>query len=77
MGYKVAPLNGTFMIIAILGFLISFIGIYPKFPSWGTAFGIVFFLMFIASVISATYGDPDLELRMDVPKAKRRTKKKK
>tara|TARA_Y100000310_G_C20646376_1_gene796853 strand:- start:318 stop:548 length:231 start_codon:yes stop_codon:yes gene_type:complete len=76
MGYKVAPLNSTFMLIAILGFLISVVGVYPKFPSWGAAFGIVFFLMFIASVVSATYGDPDLELKMDAPKPKRKKKKK-
>jgi hypothetical protein len=77
MGYKVAPLNSTFMLMAILGLLISIFGIYPNFPQWGAAFGIVFFLMFVASVISTTYGDPDLELKMDAPKPKKKSPKKK
>ena len=77
MGYKVAPLNSTFMLIAILGLLISIFGIYPNFSQWGAAFGILFFLMFVASVISTTYGDPDLELKMDALKHKKRALKKK
>ncbi len=72
MKFKAAPLNSTFMLISIMGFLISAIGIYPRFPSWGTAFSLVFVLMFVASMISMTYGDPDLELRMDAPKKKKK-----
>jgi len=74
MNWKIAPLDSTFMLIAILGFLFSTIWVYSYSPSFGIAFALVFALMFIASVLSATYGNPDLELKMD---AKIRRKKRK
>ncbi len=56
MTYRMAPLPGTFMIISIIGFLV--VSIYTSSgriaASWGFAFGLVFVLMFIASVISIT-----------------------
>ncbi len=73
MTFKVAPLNSTFMLISILGFLISVMLV--KDISWKVAFGLVFALMFIASILSTTYGNPDLEMDMDKPK-KRKAKKK-
>ncbi len=72
MALKVAPLNSTFMLISILGFFISVILVYPDYPSWGTAFSLVFVLMFIASMISMTYADVDLELKMDDRKKKKK-----
>jgi hypothetical membrane protein len=74
MNWKIAPLNSTFMLIAILGFIIALIGIFPSYPDWGMAFAIVFALMFIASVLSTTYGDAELELKMDAPKRKKKKK---
>ena len=74
MKYNVAPLSSSFMLTAILGFLISVIWVYPNSPSFGVAFALVFALMFIASIISTTYGDPDLELKMDAPKVKKKKK---
>jgi hypothetical protein len=50
-----APLKGSFMIISILGFAISAVAIYDRFPTWGAAFCVVFALMFIASIVSMTY----------------------
>jgi hypothetical protein len=41
------------------------------------AFALVFGLMFISSVVSATYGDPDLELKLDKKAVRKKRKKKK
>jgi uncharacterized protein (DUF58 family) len=71
MKYNVAPLSSSFMLTAILGFLVSVIWVYPQSASFGVAFALVFALMFIASIISTTYGDPDLELKLDAPKIKK------
>ena len=72
MPVKVAPLNSSFMLTSILGFLISVVWVYPQSNSFGVAFALVFVLMFFASVISTTYGDPDVELKMDAPKPKKK-----
>jgi len=52
---KVAPLKGSFMLTSILGFIISAIYIYDINAKFGFAFSLVFFLMFVASLISMTY----------------------
>ena len=57
----IAPLSGSFMLTAMLGFLISAFYVYPQSPPWGFTFMTVFFLMFIASIISMTYA-PELDL---------------
>ena len=53
---RMTPLSGTFMLMAIVGFLIT--TVYTASgrisPSWGAAFDVVFLLMFIAAVISIT-----------------------
>ena len=51
---KTYPLSGTFMITAILGFLISAYYIYNLNAKWGFTFCLFFTLMFIASMISLT-----------------------
>lgn len=71
MPSNVAPLSRSFMLTAILGFLISVIWVYPNAPSWGFAFSTVFALMFVASVVSTTYGPVEAEIKMDAPRAKR------
>lgn len=53
---NVAPLSGGFMITSIVGFLISVIYVYPQSATWGFTFGIFFAMMFIAAMISMTYG---------------------
>lgn len=52
MPLKIAPLNSAFFAIGILGFLTSTFYVYHYFPSWGTAFALVFALMCIASLMS-------------------------
>jgi len=51
----IAPLSGGFMIISILGFLLSAYWIFDLDKTWGFTFCLVFTLMFVASLISMTY----------------------
>ena len=62
---KVAPLPGSFMMISILGFLVSVLMVYNYSPSFGFAFATIFVLMFVASLISMTYADSDAMLKLD------------
>ena len=55
---NVAPLKGGYMITSIVGFMISAIYVFPRSNTWGFTFTIFFTLMFVASLISMTYG-PD------------------
>ncbi len=52
--WHAAPLKGSFMVLAMLGFFISAYLIYPKSINYGFTFMIIFTLMFIASLISMT-----------------------
>ncbi|MBW2975887.1 hypothetical protein KY347_00415 [Candidatus Woesearchaeota archaeon] len=49
------------MITSIVGILISVVYVLPKDYTWGMTFTIFFTLMFMASMISMTYG-PDTAL---------------
>lgn len=64
---KFAPLSSGFMLVAMLGFMLSII--YTSFgrvdPSWGVAFGIVFAVMFIASMISMTKTPIEVQEEVD------------
>ena len=51
-GWKAVPLPASFVLTAILGFLVSAIWIFPTSFNWGIAFLLFFTLMFIASLIS-------------------------
>ena len=55
---NVAPLTGGFMMTSMVGFIISAVYVFPRSESWGFTFVIFFTLMFVASMISMTYG-PD------------------
>jgi len=55
---NVAPLKGGYMITSIIGFIISAIYVFPRSERWGFTFVLFFTLMFVASMISMTYG-PD------------------
>jgi hypothetical protein len=69
MALKPAPLNTSFMIVGILGFIISLVYIYPKLdPSWGFAFAVVFFAMIISALISMARAPPQGQL---MPKLER------
>lgn len=52
--WHAAPLKGSFMVTAILGFLISAYYVYPVSSSFGAACMLIFIAMFIASLISMT-----------------------
>ncbi|MBU0460570.1 MAG: hypothetical protein KKH52_04680 [Nanoarchaeota archaeon] len=52
--WKAAPLKGSFMVTAILGFLISAYWVYPQSQRYAIAFMLVFAAMFVASLISMT-----------------------
>ena len=55
---NVAPLSGGYMITSMVGFIISAYYVYDISNRWGLTFLIFFTLMFVASMISMTYG-PD------------------
>ncbi len=52
--WEAAPLKGSFMVIAILGFIASLQIVYPVSKGFGFASMLVFAMMFIASLISMT-----------------------
>ncbi len=62
---KVVPLKSSFMVTAIVGFLISAFYVYNQLgkKTWGFTFMLFFAAMFIASLISMTYSPtmPELE----------------
>ncbi len=61
---NVAPLTGGYMITSIVGFIISAIYVFPRSNPWGFTFTIFFGLMFIASMISMTYGPEEAMLHI-------------
>lgn len=55
LGWHPTPLKGSFMVLAILGFLVTAYIIYPILNiNYSIAFMIIFAAMFIASLISMT-----------------------
>ena len=52
--WHAVPLKGSFMVTALLGFLISAYYVYPQSKNFGLAFLLVFTAMFIASLVSMT-----------------------
>ena len=63
---KIAPLPSSFMLVSMLGFM--FVTIYTAqgklSETWGFAFGTVFAVMFIASMISMTYAPIEEEIAL-------------
>ncbi|MCK4589904.1 MAG: hypothetical protein KAT77_05650 [Nanoarchaeota archaeon] len=53
-----APLPASFMLTAILGFIISALWVFPLSYNWGLTFLIFFSLMFITAVINMTRAPP-------------------
>jgi len=58
--YVPAPLKGSFMIISIIGFLISAMYLIPLSLTWGLMLTIFFTITFVASLVSMTHA-PTLE----------------
>ncbi|MEK6950144.1 MAG: hypothetical protein AABX13_00270 [Nanoarchaeota archaeon] len=50
--WRASPLKGSFMVLAIVGFLVTTYLIYPRSFNYGVTFMIIFAAMFIASLIS-------------------------
>ena len=62
MPWRAAPLKSSFMLAGIIGFLISVIYL-PQFSlNWAFAFGLVFLLMIIATLVSMTKSKPVLPM---------------
>ncbi len=53
--WHAGPVKGSFMVLSMVGFLVSLYLIYPRSVNYGTAFILVFIAMFIASIISMTH----------------------
>jgi len=67
-----APLPSSFMLTAIIGFLISVLLVYPYSMQWGFAFATVFVFMFAASLISMTHAPVGSELEISGKRKKKR-----
>jgi len=61
----IAPLSGSFIITAIIGFLVSAIYIFPRSNPWGLALCILFIIMFVAGMISTTYAPIEAEIAVE------------
>ncbi len=67
---KVVPLSGGFMITSIVGFLITAMYLFPNTSElgisqgWAFTFLLFFTIMFIASMISMTYGPDTAQLHV-------------
>ena len=65
MAHNSAPLHGSFMIMAIVGFFLSYFLVYRKgLTDWGISFMIVFAIMLIASLVSMNDLEVQSSLRM-------------
>ena len=58
---KYAPLKGSFMAISIIGFFISVMYVADYSTTWAFAMGLVFVIMFVASLISMAKAPIGLE----------------
>lgn len=54
MVFKAAPLKSSFLLVGIIGFLISALYIYSLNHTWGFTFSIFFLIMVIAALVSMT-----------------------
>ena len=52
--WKASPLKGSFMVLSIVGFLVTTYLVYPRSSNFGVTFMIVFAAMFVASLVSMT-----------------------
>lgn len=78
--WKVAPLKSSFMLVSMLGFLISIIYSERIGEDWAFALGFVFAVMFVAAMLSMTRSpiEAQIEMAPDLVRIdKGRTKKKK
>ncbi|MFC1690783.1 hypothetical protein ACFL0W_01260 [Nanoarchaeota archaeon] len=73
MSNRFSPLSSSFMIFAMIGFIIT--AVYTNSggldPSWGLTFLIIFTVLFFASILSMTKAPVEAELEIDYNKRKR------
>ncbi len=50
--WRASPLKGSFMVLSIIGFLVTAYIVYPLSFNYGLTFMIIFAAMFVASLIS-------------------------
>jgi hypothetical protein len=50
--WHAVPLKASFMVTAMLGFLVSAYWVYPQSFNYGLTFMVVFAVMFVASLVS-------------------------
>ena len=62
-----APLHASFMITAMLGLILSLVFVWDYSETWSIAFAMVFFCMFVASMIAMRHANPDEQL-IGIPK---------
>jgi len=72
--FNVAPLNSSFMITTIVAFIVSSIYVYPRSNTWGFTFSVFFGLMFVAAMISMTYGPEEAMLHTGHLRARKKKK---
>lgn len=77
MGRNIDPLPSSFMVISIIGCIIT--AVYSNSGkldiAWALSFLIVFSIMFIASIISMTKAPIEAEIQIDQIERKRASKK--
>lgn len=52
--WHAVPLKSSFMVLAILGFLISAYVVYPQSANYGITFMVIFGIMLVAAIVSMT-----------------------
>ena len=72
---NIAPLTGGYMMTSIVGIIISLIYVFPRSSQWGFAFTAFFVMMFIASMISMTYGPEEAMLHAGHHRERREKRK--
>ena len=70
--FKFAPLNGTYMAVSLIGLFVSVMYVYEQSADFGIAFAIVFAIMFVASLLSMTYADPDAFIELETKNRKKK-----
>ena len=71
---NVAPLKSGFMITSIVGLIISAIYVFPRSQPWGFTFTLFFAMMFVASIISMTYGPEEAMLHVGHERERKKKK---
>ena len=59
---KFAPLSSAFLATSIIGFLVSALYISSFSRTWSFTFGVVFVLMFVASMVSMVRAEPEEQI---------------